>query len=165
MDIGNALLTFSQLALGLAGFSAILVALSGRPDLWTPVDSFRIKNMLTFAFEAVFLSLVPFVLAFFAISESVLWRISLVVLAAATSGGTLLVLGRFSRLSRSERAVLRPSLVYGNVAILCAASLFEVVAALGIVGTAPGVFFTGLLLLLGVAVFLVVRFLFARPSA
>jgi hypothetical protein len=43
--------------------------------------------------------------------------------------------------------------------------LFEVVAALGIVGTAPGVFFTGLLLLLGVAVFLVVRFLFARPSA
>jgi len=97
MDIGNALLTFSQLALGLAGFSAILVALSGRPHLWTPVDSFRIKNMLTFAFEAVFLSLVPFMLAFFAISESVLWRISLVVLAAATSGGTLLVLGRFSR--------------------------------------------------------------------
>jgi hypothetical protein len=121
--------------------------------------------MLTFAFEAVFLSLVPFVLAFFAISESVLWRISLVVLATATSGGTLLVLGRFNRLTQSERAVLRPSLVYGNVATLCAASVFEVVAALGIVGTAPGVFFTGLLILLGEAVFLVVRFLFARPSA
>ena len=165
MDIGNALLTFSQLALGLAGFSAILVALSGKPHLWTPVDSFRIKNMLTFSFEAVFLSLVPFVLAFFAIPESVLWRISLVVLAASTSGGTLLVLGRYSQLSQSERAVLRPLLVYRSVAILCAASLFEVVAALGIVDAEPGVFFTGLLVLLGMAVFLVVRFLFVRPSA
>ena len=164
MDIGSALLTFSQLALGLAGFSAILVALSGKPHLWTPVDSFRIKNMLTFSFEAVFLSLVPSALAFFAIPEPVLWRISLLVLAASTSGGTLLVLGRYGRLSQSERAVLGPLLVYGNVAILYAASLFEVVAALGIVGTAPGVFFTGLLVLLGVAVFLVVRFLFARPA-
>lgn len=164
MDIGNALLTFSQLALGLAGFSAILVALSGTPHLWTPVDSFRIKNMLTFSFEAVFLSLVPFVLAFFAIPESASWRISLVVLAASTSGGLLLILSRYGQLSQSERSVLRPLLVYGNVAILCAAVLFEVVAALGIVGTARGVFFVGLLVLLGDAVFLVVRFLFARPS-
>jgi len=67
IDVANALLTFAQLAIGLAGFSAILVALSGKPHQWTPVDAFRIRNILAFTFQSVFLSLVPFVLAFFSL--------------------------------------------------------------------------------------------------
>jgi len=66
-DIASTLLTFSQVAIGLAGFSAILVALSGKPHQWTAVDAFRIRNILAFSFESVFLSLVPFVLTFFSL--------------------------------------------------------------------------------------------------
>jgi len=45
IDVGSALLTFAQVAIGLAGFSAILVALSGKPHQWTPVDAFRGPSM------------------------------------------------------------------------------------------------------------------------
>ena len=51
MDIANTLLSFSQVAIGLAGFAAILIALSGKPHQWTPVDAFRIRNILAFSFE------------------------------------------------------------------------------------------------------------------
>jgi hypothetical protein len=57
IDVANALLTLAQVAIGLVGFSAILVALSGKPHQWTPVDAFRIRNILAFTFQSVFLSL------------------------------------------------------------------------------------------------------------
>jgi hypothetical protein len=94
IDVANALLTFAQVAIGLAGFSAILVALSGKPDQWTPVDAFRIRNILAFTFQSVFLSLMPFVLAFLSLPESNVWQVSLLILAIATLGSVLLVAQR-----------------------------------------------------------------------
>jgi hypothetical protein len=164
IDVANALLTFAQLAIGLAGFSAILVALSGKPHQWTPVDAFRIRNILGFTFQSVFLSLVPFVLAFFSLSEPKVWQVSLLVLAIATLGGVLLVLSGVYRLSRSERAVLNAVVVSTVVVVLCAMAAVELLAAFGVVRPASGVFFLGLVVLLGVSTTLVARFLFARPA-
>jgi hypothetical protein len=164
IDIGNALLTFSQVAIGLAGFSAILVALSGKPHQWTPVDAFRIRNILAFTFQSVFLSLVPFVLAFFLLPEPTIWRVSLLVLATATFTDVLLVLSGVQRLSRSERAVLKMLVVSSVVVTLCAMVMVELLAAFGIVQPASGAFFLGLVVLLGVSAVLVARFLFARPA-
>lgn len=164
IDVANALLTFAQLAIGLAGFSAILVALSGKPHQWTPVDAFRIRNILAFTFQSVFLSLVPFVLAFFSLPASTVWRLSLLILAAATLGGVLLVLSGVYRLSRSQRAVLKALVVSTVVAVLCIMAAVELLAAFGILRPASGVFFLGLVVLLGVSTALVARFLFARPA-
>jgi len=75
MDIATALLTLSQIALGLAGFSSVLVALSGKPEGWLPIDSFRIVAMLWTSFIALFLSLAPFVLHVLGVGATVIWRL------------------------------------------------------------------------------------------
>ena len=164
IDVANALLTFAQVAIGLAGFSAILVALSGKPHQWTPIDAFRIRNILAFNFQSVFLSLTPFVLAFFSLTEPTVWRVSLLILAIATSGSVLLVLVGVYRLSPSERAVLKTVVVSTVAVTLCFMAAGELLAAFGIIRPASGVFFLGLVVLLGVSAVLVARFLFARPA-
>jgi hypothetical protein len=164
IDVANALLTVAQVAIGLAGFSAILVALSGKPHQWTPVDAFRIRNILAFSFQSVFLSLIPFVLAFFSLPESTIWKVSPLIIAIATFGDVLLVLSGVYRLSRPERAVLKTGVVSTVIAILSTVGAVELLAAFGIIRAAPGVFFLGLIVLLGVSTILVARFLFARPA-
>ena len=158
------MLTFAQIAIGLAGFSAILVALSGKPHLWTPVDTFRIRNILAFSFQCVFLSLMPFVLTFFALPEATVWHASLWVLGAATLADVLLTLRGVLRLSRVQRAVLNSVVVSGVIGTLFVMGAIDVLAALDIVRPAPGVFFLGLVVLLGISTVLVARFLFARPA-
>lgn len=164
IDVPNALLAFAQLAIGLAGFSAILVALSGKPHQWTPVDAFRIRNILAFTFQSVFLSLTPFVLAFFSLPESTVWHVSLLILAIVTLGDVLLVLSGVYRLSRPERAVLKAVVVSTVTAVLCTMAPVELLAAFGVLRPASGVFFLGLVVLLGISTVLVARFLFARPA-
>lgn len=152
------------MAIGLAGFSAILVALSGKPHQWTPVDAFRIRNILAFSFQSVFLSLVPFVLAFFSLPEATVWQVSLLILAIATLGDVLLTLSGVYRLSPSERAVLKAVVVSTVTAVLSVMTVVELLAAFGSIRPASGVFFLGLVVLLGVSAVLVARFLFARPA-
>lgn len=164
IDVANALLTLAQVAIGLAGFSAILVALSGKPHQWTAVDAFRIRNILALSFQTVFLSLVPFVLAFFSFPEATVWKVSLLIIALATFGGVLLVLSGVYRLSRPERAVLNAVVVSMVTATLFAMAMVELLAGFGVVRPAPGVFFLGLVVLLGISTVLVARFLFARPA-
>jgi hypothetical protein len=43
-------------------------------------------------------------------------------------------------------------------------AVVELLAAVGVLGPAPAVFFLGLVVLLGVSAVLVARFLFARPA-
>jgi hypothetical protein len=164
IDVASALLTLAQVAIGVAGFSAILVALSGKPHLWTPVDAFRIRNILALSFQSVFLSLVPFVLALFSLPESTVWKASLLILALATLAGVLLVLSGVYRLSPSERAVLKAVVVATVVAVLFFMAAVELLAVFGVVRPPSAVFFLGLLVLVGVSTVLVARFLFARPA-
>lgn len=163
-DIGSALSTFSQLALGLAGFSSVLIALSGKPGSWTRVDSFRITNLLAACFVAVFMSLLPPLLAFFGLADSALWNASLNVLAAATLGIVLLALAHLRRLSSGDCAVLRLPLVFTTMTLLTLAALGEAASAWRGSAHPQGVFFAGMVVLFGFSVYLVIRFLFARPS-
>jgi hypothetical protein len=164
MDIANTLLTFAQVAIGLAGFAAILIALSGKPHQWTPVDAFRIRNILAFSFESVFLSLVPFVLTFFSVREAAVWQLSLWVLALASFGGVVQILAGVYRLSRANRAVLKYMVICSVTVVLSVMTVIELLAACGTIHPASAVFFLGLVVLLGVSAVLVARFLFARPA-
>ena len=157
-------MTLAQVAIGLAGFSAILVALSGKPHLWTPVDAFRIRNILAFTFQSVFLALIPFVLTFLSLLEPTVWQVSLLILALATLADVLLILSGVYRLSPSERAVLNAVVVSSVTIVLCTMAAVELLAVFATVRPATGVFFLGLVVLLGVSAVLVARFLFARPA-
>jgi hypothetical protein len=138
IDLENALLTVAQIAVGLAGFSAILVALSGKPQQWTPVDAFRIRNILAFSFQSVFLALVPFVLASFSLPKSTVWKLSPLIIAIAIFGDVLLVLSGVYRLSRSERAVLKAPVVATVTAALFSMAAIELLAALDIIRAGTG---------------------------
>ena len=74
------------------------------------------------------------------------------------------MLGGVYRLSRPERAVLKAVVVSTVTAILGAMAVVEALAVFGIVRPASGVYFLGLVVLLGVSTVLVARFLFARPA-
>jgi hypothetical protein len=104
------------------------------------------------------------VLAFFSLPDSTVWRVSLLIIALANLGGVLLVLSGVYRLSRPERAVLNAMVVSTVIAILCTMAAVELLAVFGIVRPASGVYFLGLVVLLGVSTVLVARFLFARPA-
>lgn len=157
-------MTITQVAIGLAGFSAILVALSGKPHQWTAVDAFRIRHILAFSFQTVFLALIPFVLAFFSLPEATLWKVSPLIIAIATFGDVLLVLTGVYRLSPAERSVLRAVVVSSVTIILFGMATAELLATFGVIGPAQGVFFLGLVVLLAISTVLVARFLFARPA-
>ncbi|MGB8716903.1 MAG: hypothetical protein WCD66_11170 [Rhodanobacteraceae bacterium] len=164
INISDVLLAYAQLALGLAGFSALLVALSGSPHQWSAVDAFRIKNMLAFSFAGIFLGLIPVLLEFFQVAQAETWRISLLVLAGATFGGGCFALVGIRKLTRQERLVLNRSLTVIVLSVLAAVSVAEIAVAFMSERIAPGVFFAGLLLMLAMSVYLVLRFLFARPA-
>ena len=100
----------------------------------------------------------------YSLPNSTVWKISPLMIAIATFGDVLLVLSGVYRLSRSERGVLKAPVVSTVTAVLLIMAAGELLAALGIVRPGPGVFFLGLIVLLGVSTVLVARFLFARPA-
>ena len=64
MESSDLLLTVSQLAIGLAGFSAIIVTLNSRPILeWDETDRLNLRLLVQVSFVALFFSLFPFLLA------------------------------------------------------------------------------------------------------
>ena len=164
IDTSEILLAFAQLSLGLAGFSSIVVALSGSPHSWTPLDSFRIRNMLLVSFLALFVSLLPVVLEQLSMPETSSWRVSLVAIGLVTSIVALTGLRSFRELSAQERLAVRPMWFYSLVATLLVVATIELIASFSSTFEAAGVFSAGLLVLLGLSAYLVFRFLFARPA-
>src|SRR5512139_786601 len=71
MDISEALLTLAQVAVGLIGFSSVLIALSGEPRNWSALDKYRITGMLGNS-----ICLLPFVLTFLGVGDPAFWRVS-----------------------------------------------------------------------------------------
>jgi hypothetical protein len=149
IDVASALLTLRRLPSVSRASQRSWFALSGKPHQWTLVDAFRIRNILAFTFQSVFLSLIPFVLAFFSLPDSTVWQVSLLTIATATLGDVLLVLGGVYRLSRPQRAVLNAAVVSTVTAILGTMAAIELLAVFGIVRPASGVYFLGLVVLLG----------------
>jgi len=165
MDIATALLTLSQIALGLAGFSSVLVALSGKPEGWLPIDSFRIVAMLWTSFFALFLSLAPFVLHFLGVGAPLLWRLCAGLIGVLTLAAVAGTTRRILRLGRPDRQVLGRSVVAAVQSLVLIVGLCELAAAFGWLAPPDGIYFAGIVTYMSLAAFLIVRFLFARPPA
>lgn len=155
----------AEVAVGLAGFAGVAVILGRGPGRWNPGDANRIRLLLRAAFGALFVSLVPIGLERSGVSEELSIRCGAVVL--------LVVVLAFA--FSAERAVRDPdessrrvfsvgaARAMRMVALLVLAA--QVAAASGRVGrAADGLFFFGLVSLLGYAAFGFVRLLFIRPA-
>jgi uncharacterized membrane protein len=164
MDIFDALLTMAQVAVGLIGFSSVLIALSGEPNNWSSLDRFRITGMLGNSVALLLVSFLPFVLAFLGVEDRVAWRASAGVFAACMLIGMVANFRAFRRLPEEHRRATRPALFWtiyllGSVVLITLAA-----AALGLLAAPEGAFFLGLFFSLLLSTYLIVRFLFARPS-
>ena len=164
MDMGSALLALAQVAVGLIGFSSVLVALSGEPSKWSALDSYRIKGMLGNSITLLLLSLVPFLLAFLGVDGALTWRCSAGLVAVLLVIGMITNLRGYLRLSESHRAATRPAFVWSIYFVAVLVLIAESAAALGILEPAEGIYFLGLYFTLVLSAYLIVRFLFARPQ-
>lgn len=79
MDSSSLLLTISQLAIALAGFSAIVVALNGKPVReWDDTDRLNLRCLLQVAIYVLAFSLFPFLLAV-SLTPAGMWRYGLLI--------------------------------------------------------------------------------------
>ncbi len=170
MMIPDALLTISELGLGLAGFSGVILVFEGSPETMHPVDWTRIRMLLTVSLGTMVLSLVPFGLEMFDSMEPGLWRV-----ACGFSATWNIVMGAIFfpdvlRLTRDERAQLfagervgyiLTSILFALGIIAFLAHLLFAAGALG--GNGAGLFFLGTVWLLVLAAYLFASLVFDRP--
>ena len=73
METSSLLLTVSQLAVGLAGFSAVIVTLNPRPiKEWDVTDRLNLRSLVQVSFVVLFFSLFPFLLGI-SLSDEQVW--------------------------------------------------------------------------------------------
>jgi hypothetical protein len=74
MEAEGILTTLAEVAIAIAGFSGIVVALQNRTVDWSEADKLRFSVLLQLSFESVFFSFVPIVLYLMHPSEPFVWR-------------------------------------------------------------------------------------------
>ena len=145
------LTAIAELSLGLAGFSAIVIALGERSGR-ASVDRLAVIFLLTASFATLFLALVPLVFAALGLSESAAFRASsaVMVVVALIWLATMVPPGfRENVLQPMKKSVFTPialSLAVANVVL-------QGVSAAGLTGMSPfGIYLLGLVAyLLGAA--------------
>jgi hypothetical protein len=166
VDPTEALLAIAQIALGLAGFGGIFVAVGReRRAALRPADSYRLTLLLSTALSTLVLSLVPVALRALELSEASVWRSS-----SAAMSALLLGLGfatvRMRRPHREEIRAGEAPLVALVIWVLASVTLAAQLASAAGVGAMRGfgVFFFGLVFLVAFGSYLFARMLFLWKS-
>ena len=76
MDATEALSTVAQLALGLVGFTGVVIALDHEPAEVSRVDAYRLNVLIFSSSGAMFLALIPLGLQFLNLTEIDTWKLS-----------------------------------------------------------------------------------------
>lgn len=85
----NGLEVIAQIALGLAGFSGVMIAFARPSGALTPPVHFRLRALSYASFGAMFLAIIPFAVFNGPWPESTSWRLLGVVVTAYTAAGLL----------------------------------------------------------------------------
>jgi hypothetical protein len=91
VEPGDSLLTIAEMALGLAGFTAVVAAFT-RPEGLAPADRWRFVVLFGIAIQVLLLSFVPIALASAGLSDLATWRTSSLVFAGVWTATGLLIL-------------------------------------------------------------------------
>src|SRR5436190_1320803 len=155
------LLTVSQIAVALAGFSGLVVAIRGGSSTgWHPRDIWSLSWMFGASIGPLFLALLPILLSFFHLPEEIVWTVANLVMGAfmlifaltmAFSGRRLTKLGHRPRVRYFPIAATLLLSICGCLAALAALGIFRQVRV--------GVFALGLIACLLVSALALVVFL------
>jgi hypothetical protein len=156
--------TIAEVAVGLAGFSGLVLVLGQRRDHLTSLDKYRLILLLTPSLAALFLALAPLALLETGIAPTVLWRTASGVQALTCLG---IVVGFAPWTRRAMREA--PEVFHrSQLAIVAVGYLLNGVVqglhAAGVFGSQnSGVYLIGLVFLLLHAGHQFVRILMVRP--
>ena len=164
MDGPDALTTIAEVALGLAGFSGVVVVLGRQPGAFTRVEVGRLIVLLMSSLGAMFFALLPFALSPLGLSDSAVWRISGALLAIFATAHIGISYSELQRVRKEAPEIYSPSVRTIHFSLLLAIVVLQVVnvGKGGQLGLSLYIF--GLMGLLGVAAFQFVRILFVRPG-
>jgi hypothetical protein len=169
MEHEEFLVGIAQVAVTLAGFSGLVIAIRGAPSSeWHARDIWSLSWMFGTSFGALFLSLLPVVLGSFRLSDDLVWRISNAVMSIFVICFTvpMLIWGyQLTKAGHPPRVRFFPSIAR---LLLLASGIFGVAQTLGFFPNAgTGFFITSLMACLLVSAFSLVVFLivFARAAA
>jgi peptidoglycan/LPS O-acetylase OafA/YrhL len=166
VDRSEALLSIAEIALGLAGFGGIFVALSRERDRpRRPADTYRLVLLMSTALSTLVLALLPAGLIAVGVVESWVWPLASGAMTALIT--TLIgVTWRFRREHREEIRAGEFSRVAGFIWVVAVAMLAAQVGnALGLFAERSfGVFLLGLVFLVAFGAYLFARMLFLWRS-
>jgi len=82
IEAARGLAAVAQIGLGFTGFIAIVVALSGNPRDWAPIDRLRVASMLSGSLATMFFALLPFAVVHVGVAPEPTFRLASGLLAA-----------------------------------------------------------------------------------
>jgi hypothetical protein len=158
VELQPVLLVTATLALSLAGFSSVAIAIRHRdPGEWPFHLRVRLQSLVDIGMTVVGLALLPIALFYLGVDEAVLWDVASLVLAVVVTAVMIRIVSR----SRSPtRAGLMgkwyPLLSRGVAVAVVTANVMDVVLDLG-APTTYGIYLVSLFALLGIAATMFVR--------
>jgi len=164
--IPDALQTIAEISIGLAGFSGLVVALRRNPGPLTRVQQFRLRVLLVLTFGAMFLSLLPGLLADLRVPADRIWFDAAGAMLLFSLGFVVWLIRRGRQIATITPEIfnwlLFSSLVGGHVVVL----LLQGCVLAGIVeARAPGIYELGLVWYLFHAAQQFTRMLFVQPRS
>lgn len=147
MEAQDILLTFAEISVALAGFIGIAAAFRQRSGSWSPRDVSVVRYVLEVSFSALFLSVLPGILANFSVEIGVSWRISAVIMAVFL---LLLFIHHGRRRARlADEGVLIRSIPFRRVMLFGYLVVTAALALSGIFGVVvTGIYLLGVTMLL-----------------
>ena len=159
----EAFFVLTELGIGLAGFSAIVVAIGQRGGQVERMSRFRLLTLLSTALLAAFGALVPQLLAGLGFAGGSLWRGASALLGVLVVALVVDSEVRRHRLGANERATIVPLLYLAMIIVMAAIALWLAANVLS-AAPSPGPVFGSLVLLLACSAIVFVRFLVARAN-
>jgi hypothetical protein len=140
------LIGLAQIALGLAGFTGVVIAFGNRPSEWTDADRTRFFLLLTSSIGAIFNTLLPLSINALGLEAPLLWQVSSLITALCFIAISLFYYLRLHGLRKRKED---NDVSYPLTAFLSAGSLTTIVVQLlnarGAFRAPFGIFLTGLL--------------------
>jgi hypothetical protein len=136
--------TIAQIAIGLTGFTGVVVSFAAQPDRWTPVDRARLQLMLASSIGVLFLALLPLALIALGLAPTLVWRLASAALLIVSLAITASFVRRAHGLGLKDRREFAPSIYLPLVAGTLANLVVQAFNLAGSLAHPDGVFLAGL---------------------
>jgi len=158
--------TIAQLAVGVTGFSGIVIAFNRHPGRLSDFEAFRILILFTNSLAAMFLSLIPFALHYMNWSDIAVWRIGNTSVAVFEFVFVTILVRLSLRFLRQHRELFNLFLLSFFVTGHLVNGVAQLFSALGWIDLpALSIYLFGLLWLLFHSAFQFGRIIFVQPMA